>query len=297
MAKTIVVFDSYGVTVDPSTQEYRLAATVTDGGELPTSSVFVYGIGDIASPDTDSFSRVGNPQDIQNLKLDRDLANAAGDTEYLSIHAYFQYADLDTAVQAKALLSTRINELVNAWITYENDFYVENTAQSYPVGEPGVEEKLVENYVEARDARIVAEDALSDAQDAVDAAAAEVATAQLLVEAYRECVEFLKRESSAGNDIGFIQLLNTYHGKVINEGTDAAAVWTTINTDINARLTACQTSLQQWLNVESARQQEYEESLAARAEAEQNLKAAEAAEDEALAAVLAACPDFDPASV
>lgn len=301
MEHTVVEYNCYGTSVDSETVEYKIEATVTVGGELPTTQIFVYTIGDEDNSATDDFARVGNAPDIQNLNEDRDAAIAAGDTEYLSSYSEFQYPDLDVAVQAKEMLSTRINELVNAWLTYQSAFYNDESSRAYPTALDNLEEGLRDTYVEAKDAREAAETTLTTAQGDLDDAKTDLDHANELKGCAQSCVDFLTRQSSSGTDIGFIPLLNTYHGLIVSEGSEAAALWSggsgTVSTDIGARLAECQSNLQQYNNQVASATQEVNDAATAQAEAEQNLAAAEAAEDEALAAILDVCPDFDPSSV
>jgi hypothetical protein len=290
MEFTDVTMDCYGVTPTPDTEEYRIEATVDAAGELPTTAIFVFAIGDKTDVASDTFARVAYPQDLNNLYASRDTAIAADVTEYLASYASFQYTDLDIAVGAKAMLKTRINDLVKRWETYDSDFTDgSGESQPYPSSDPAVEEELQAAYVTARDDTVSAEKQVTSAETALQDARDDVDTANKFVETYQSAVDFLTTYNAT---------LYDYMDNLTVEGSTAAGIRNTSLTPVLSAYTSDNTGkLQYWLNSVATAEQEVSTAKQDKIEAEQELAAAQAAEDKALADMLACCPNFDPATV
>jgi len=290
MDNTEIVQNCYGVTVDPTTVEYRIETTVQEAGELPSTFVFVYTIGNANDPTADTFSRVGNPQDIQNLQKDRDDAIANNETEYLSSYNAVQYDNLDVAVQAKSALTTRINELINLWIEYRDNFEnLSGDIQLYPTVDPGYEEALINTYTEARDDRIAKEDAVVDAQTVQASAETDLSHALDILEIYVDETEFCDNFKS-GLD-AFYQDIETLLS--VQQIADYDSFYHFL-TDF---CIAASSNVAAWSNQVSAKKSAVESATVELSKAEQELAVAQTAEDEALAAIRAVCPSFDPSSV
>ncbi len=289
MEYTDVTLDCYGVTTAPDTEEFKIEATVDDAGELPTVGIFVYAIGDSTDASTDTFARIANAQDLQNLLLNRADTVTAGDAEYLSSFASFQYTDLDVAISAKAMLKTRINELVKKWLLYQETFLLNTgVSQAYPSSDPEVEDALIDAYTDARDARIVATEALEDATTALESAIEDVDASQGYIDVYQACREFV---------VEFNEKFYEYTDAVVTEGPTATPLRLTLESLLVTRGAACSAGLQTWQNTKTANESAVTTATQDKIEAEQTLTAAQAAEDAALVAVLAVCPDFDTSSV
>lgn len=290
MQYTGIAQKCYSVTLDPSTSEHRIETTVNTPGELPLTAIFVFTIGASNLPSTDSFSRVAQPQDLQNLKNNRENAIAAGDTEYLSSYAELKYTDMNVAVQAKAMMRTRINELINGWLTYRDQFTVDsNTDILFPSVDPAVEEALIQAYTDAKSARVAAEANVATKTAAVTTAQNAVTSAQ---ETHAIYLAFLEYHTLLQSQI------NHYNGEISVPGASAIAYW---NDPLNPAITAEQTLLKsQELYAKraiTAAQSNANTAVQDKAQADQELIAAQAAENAALAAVLAVLPTFDPATV
>lgn len=185
MNKTTIVQNNTEVFVSPDVQEYRIETTVTVAGELPHTQIFVYTINDFANPAADVFARVATPGDLDGnavLPLSRDLAITAGGTEYLTSVFVVQYPDLTIASQARKMIPSRVNDLINNWILYRDQFLLYNNEDQYfPTVDPTVEQALTDTYTEARAARIVAEADLVIASTDLILAEKDAATAQQIV--------------------------------------------------------------------------------------------------------------------
>lgn len=279
----------YGTTPTPTTTSYRIEATVTDAGELPTTAIFVYAIGDPEREDADSFARIANPQDLQNLSRDRDAAIASDLEEYLSSYASFQYSDLDQAVEAKATVRSRVNELVNSWITYQTTFIFDSgTSTAFPTSDPTEEEALISAYTTARDERIVAESEYTAADLDVTIAESELSQS-------REFLPQLQRALTAMNDIN--QYAYDYRSTLLNEGSISTSKWDTLAGVIATEASYFSSATQEQKNTITAQESALTDAKTVKTEAAATLAAAQEAEDAALAAVLAVTPDFDPATV
>lgn len=291
MKYTEVTLNSYSVNVDAETAEigYRIDALCTIPGELPTIYIFAYSIADIDDPTADKFDHVATVHEIQDVIIGRDDAIAADRAVYFLSFAEFTYSDIDVAIQARAQLRTRLNDLARGWIQFRDDFYTGETNNLFPSSDPDVEDETIEVYADAKAARQEAEAALVVAEAAVVAAAADIDNAQEFIDIY---------VAQEGYLVVYEDQLYVYWNKVVNEGGDALAYRTgTMSPSAAAELAAIRAKLQQRTNIKAGRQTTYETALQTKIAADQELAAAQVAEDEALAAALAANPDFNPDSV
>jgi uncharacterized protein (UPF0333 family) len=290
MTHTEVLYDCYGVSVDNNTQEYRIEVSIETAGELPQKFIFVYAVNSKDDPSTDIFQRVGNPQDVQNLKVGRDAAIANDETEYLTSYCYLQYSTLDVAIQAKSVLTTRINDLVKYWIDYRDIFSIDNTTPKlFPTTDPSYEQSLKDAYVEARDVTAEKEADVVTKNDALDAIKVSVEQAADILPIYQAQQAFC--------DTILTGAFPVYTTKVV-ESADATTLRTgTINPAIVTFCGNATAGLATQTNQITTLNKQMEDASRAKGEADAALLAAQRAEDEALAAVYAVCPDFDPSSV
>lgn len=91
-------------------------------GDLPYTTIFVYTITAPTDPKSDVFSRIGNISDLTTLPLTRESAVAQNKTSYLASNFSVTYDDVQTATSAKALIQSRIDQLITDWLTYQNKF-------------------------------------------------------------------------------------------------------------------------------------------------------------------------------
>lgn len=292
MEKTEIVQSCMAIEID-EVLKYRLAMTVQSKGELPHVYLFVFQIQNEDNPASDFFARVANVEDVQNGYQTRDAAIAAGSTEYLAQFVELFYQDINVAVSAKSTFSTRINGLINTWITYQDDFIdTDGQTLSYPTTDPGYEQSLKDAYVEARDVRIEAEAAVATADVQVETDKSVRSYEKQIYGVYQDTCALITKvwNPPAGE-------LQTYRGKLSTEGTDAGDYWSTLESSMNNLKNAVCPKVSQQAGVVSSAEDAVSSALEAKEEASASLTAAQKAEDEALAAVLAVCPDFDPASV
>lgn len=287
---TNMTLECYGTTPSPGVQDFRVEATVTVGGELPTTAVFVYTVGDEDDSATDSFARIANPQDLQNVKATRAAAVSASESEYLASYAAFQYADIDVAIGAKAMLKGRVNSLVKDWIKYNETFLLDTgVSKSYPSSDPSVQDDLEATYADAKAARVDAEVVVVDTDAALTASRATVDSTQALITSAKTCTDFISTFSTH---------LYAYTDNVISENSDATSIRLNyLYPLLTSRGAVCSGELQTQINNKAAAEAAVATATMDKIEAEQELAAAQAAEDAALAAVLAVCPEFDPSSV
>ena len=290
MEYTEIVQNCYGITIPASGAiEYRIETTIGDPGELLKAQIFVYTVMSPDDPTKDTFNRVANPQDLQNLLINRDDAIAASLTEYLRSDSSLQYAELTVAVQAKAALTTRINQLIRDWISYRDAFAdFSGTTRLYPTADPDLEASLETAYADAKKARIAAEADLEAADTALTTAKADVDTALTLSGVTESALTF---SATVKADFAYYWPLNT------ESGPGTAYRIATLDPLINNYSGTASTNYSQASTNLTTKRTAVETATTAKAEAASALAAAQAAEDAALAAVLGVCPNFDPASV
>lgn len=189
MDKTRIEQDSVETALADGSVVFQVTTTVTDPGILPDVGLFVFSIIDPAEPKSDVFIRVAQPRDINFMLRDRDNAIAAGDTEFLYFKVVLQYPSLEVAIQAKAAVKSRIDSAISRWYQYQTEFVgVEDTL--HPGVDPEYEQALRDTYVAARDARVLAETAVENADDAIVAAQVLLDHAQEISEIRKDETEF-----------------------------------------------------------------------------------------------------------
>jgi len=291
MEFTNITQQGYALNIGGGVVKYRLETSVDTAGELPTTHIFVYNYTVEDTPASDTFERVASVADLTDLKTDRDTAIANGQTEYLSNYVEVQYDSLDVARQAKTMIASRINELIRTWITFRDEFEIDtDEIQFFPTSTTTEEEALKEAYKEAKDARIAKE-------AEVTAKEAEIVTAESEAEAATSIIQIYEDEKDFCEDILNGQF-NEYVSKISVEGTTAGSYRTgTLVPSFNSFCAVASANYTTWINTKQARDQNVATLTTEKIALSAELVAAQEAEDAALAAVLAVCPDFDPASV
>jgi hypothetical protein len=282
---------SYALPVSADAQEYRFEATCISAGELPHTGIFVYDIRDVDNPATDTFARVAMSSDLDDLVLERDMALAASQSQYLSSYVYKQYANIDTAITAKDALRSRVNDLCWAWIQYRDQFTVDDgDVTVHPSGQPSLEEARRTTYTEAKNERLAAEAALAEADTSVSSAETALDNANNVYAIRKTYDDFAK------------QVLNyefeNYRTKITVEGTDAQTYRTsTLGVSLSSQIALAATNKASASSTVLTAESALTAATVARNVASAEFVAAQNAETEALAALLEVCPTFDPGTV
>ena len=236
--KTKVTQESKQLPLADGTFKYTIRTTVIEKGELPHPNLFVFKISDPNDPKDDAFERVGNPYDLENTILSRDAALLVGAEYYLDTTMLKEYTELEVAVQAKAAIVSRVEESVNAWITYMSDFA--GTSDVYhPTGDPGLEESLVIVYTDAKAARVAAEEDVVSAEADIVLAEAVAALAAEKVSIYQKQVEFCADASQVywANYYaavgGYTQQMSTFMTASEYHSVDYQNMWTDVKEQYN----------------------------------------------------------------
>jgi hypothetical protein len=337
MADTIVEQVRTAIEPTPGTVKYRITATVTDAGDLPFKELFVFKINDPVDDSDDTFERVANPNDLQNITPDRVTAVANGESYFLWSVLVRDYIDVEVAVQAIAALEGRINTAVSTWITYQTEF--EGTEiDTYPSADEELADALKADYATKKAARVSAEADVTTAETNLELAEGVAELAVEKVAIYEKEIQFCSEAravhwaayySGVGvyksgmktffdNAVAQYNLYSgvTYpdvpsspndwiglHGVLQSAGSAQAAFNSVepsgdaLDTALLTFCNAASTSYGSAVSEKSAADQDVANKVTAKEEAEAALASAQTAEDEALAAVLNICPDFDPDSV
>jgi hypothetical protein len=194
------------VTLPLAAPLYEIVMQVTDAGDLPDAGVFVMAANIPEDPKSDTLARVATIADMEALVLDRPTAlleNAEGITPYYrSAQLTVRYDSLTTAVAAKDVLKSRVDELVSDWQTYLGKFVADGLVHSgtlYPIDiteHPRYNQDayslLVKAYVDAlateADAKTTLDEAAADYKTATDAATAATADVTAKQGVYDACV-------------------------------------------------------------------------------------------------------------
>jgi len=105
---------------------YEILMQVTDKGDLNDGGVFVMSVTDSSDPKSDTLARVATIADLEMLGTSRASAVAAAVEDalvlYRSAQVTVRYESLTTAVAAKDVFKSRVDELVIDWQTYQSQF-------------------------------------------------------------------------------------------------------------------------------------------------------------------------------
>jgi len=337
MADTVVEQIRTTIEPTPGAVKYRITSTVTDEGDLPFKELFVYKINDPVDDSNDTFERVANPHDLQNITPDRVTAVANEESYFLWSVLVRDYDDIEIAIQAIEALEGRINTAVTTWVTYQTDFEGTET-DNYPSADEELTDALKQDYATKKAARVSAEADVTSAETALTLAQSEAELAVEKVSLYQNEVLFCD-EARVTNWIPYyagvgtfksamqtffdnmVTEYNTYSGFTYPTAPSPANDWTgvynvlqvaasalaafnsveTYGTSLDSLFTSfcgdANSSYNGAIADKTVKDQAVANAVTAKEEAEAALAAAQTAEDEALAAVMALCPDFDPNSV
>jgi len=294
MKYTDILQSCKAVTVD-NVVRYRIGLTVQTAGELPHRNIYVYHIQSKDNPATDEFTRVATVDDMSQFQLEREDAVAREEEYYLSFVVEFYYADVNVAISAKEALTTRINDLINTWIVYQDGFTnTDGQVTSYPTADPGYEAELVRIYTDAKASRIAAEKDIVASDLKVTTAKLELKNANKIYTIYTDTCVLISTlyVNPEGGELG------VYRSKILDMGVDAESYWSsTVKPSLDTLTNAVCPNVGLQAGVVAAAEGAVSTALAEKKEKTIDLEAAQAAEDEALANLLVVCPDFDTTSV
>ena len=216
--KTEITQKCYSITKDDDTIAFRVEINVVDAGTLPRPEIFVMNTIIDDDPTKDEFAYIANIQQLQEMPTSRYEVIKNGEDQYLTAAVSLQYDDLNTAVQGRQVLTTRLNDLVNEWNVYNDQFLVDSDVpRFYPTVDPGYEEQLKQDYADAVEAR-------EDATTAALAAAADVDTSSTAVDAAQTYYDLVSKvERFCSNTINTTaSWYTTYRSFVQSEETTEA---------------------------------------------------------------------------
>lgn len=173
--KAIEGVDANGNTI----AKFEVSITVTAKGDLPDDKIFVVSIVDPEDAKEDLFARVATIADFTETTVDRPTAVDTAEDEYRTSTFVLTYDNLETAINAQDVLKSRIDELVNDYRDYLNDFVATPVAEEtiHPQYTLDTFNSLVSAYSSAVTAEATAEQTRDDAKDDYDEAVTDAATA------------------------------------------------------------------------------------------------------------------------
>lgn len=286
MAETVLEQNCQAVRAGNATIFEIVSALVSvQTGELPHSEIFVHTIVEATDPKADTFVRIADLVDLTTVSRSRAIALQNGLTQYLSSRFRVTFTDVTTAIQARSLIQTKVNNLINQWIAYEQDFTT-NPSTTLPLVESSVMQAAADEYKKAKAAVAKATEALDAAQRAVADAKKDASHANDLLTLYTnlslECATVSAMVAPA---------------RLESDGTLSAANVQALQVKLN------QTCAQRLSDViAKTTEKAAADSTAAAAQstnalAEKAATAATATAETKLATVLELCPTFDPTTV
>ncbi len=137
-------------------------------GELPDRGAFVLSIVDPADQSKDTFVRVANMADYEDMTSNRATAIINGETQWRYHYVRLEYHDLEEATAVKQAMNDRLHQLVEDYIAFDTTLH-DNTDHSfpYPVGFQTNVEQLTDDFYTAYDTYLAAKEALLVADAAV----------------------------------------------------------------------------------------------------------------------------------
>jgi hypothetical protein len=320
------------VTVD-DVVTYKVSISVVDKGDLPSDKIFVISINDETDSKEDTFARVATIADFTEVQENRSDAIDDDEVLYRTNAFVLYYDNLETAINAQTVLKERIDELVNNYEDYQEDFetVVAEVTVHPQVGEStfdaavtayqdalrdtlDAEEDRDEKEEEYNDKVIECSDANTDATKA-----AEIAADCATTKGYFDTLETAFIALDNDGDVFLTAAQTYYQNKVVAPVPDSfdVAFLAAINQFIadlrvsEAVKTQAATDKTDFATICGKRSTENDTTQAAKATCDTELKQAKTdfddaqaavevakqAENAALAAVQALKPDFDPTSV
>lgn len=312
--------------------KFKITVTVTDKGDLPSAALLVITINNELDSKEDTFARVATIPDFDELVEDRGTAVDNDETEYRTSTFVLWYTDLETAVNAQDVLKERIDELVDDYETYEEDFVTVSEVTQHPQVGASTYQAAVTAYQDAMrdtlDAEKTRDDAEEDYNDKSDEADAATIDQSKTKEISDECAQtkgFFDTLLTAftaldANGDTILAAAETYYtNKVTSPVPDSydVAFRNALDTFVaqlrtsEAQKAQATTDQGTFSSVCGKRSNEYSSAQAAKTSADTDLgtarstfedaqtavETAKQAENAALAAVQALKSDFDPTSV
>jgi hypothetical protein len=314
------------------TLKYRISITVTDKGDLPTTALLVISINDETDSKEDSFARVSTIADFTEVQDDRSNAIDADEAVYRTSSFILFYDNLETANNAQKVLKEKIDELVDDYETYQDEF---EAVVAETIVHPQVSESTFNAAVTAyQDALRDTLDAEKDRDDKEDdytekqtecttantdaTKAKEISDDCTTSKGYFDTLEAAFTALDADGDL-FLAAAQTYYTnkkETVPDGFDIAflaalnafiadlqtseAVKTTAASNKLAFATICGKRTSENTTKQTAKttcDTELKQAKTDFDEAQAAVEVAEQAENAALAAVQALKPSFDPTSV
>lgn len=151
--------------------QITLTASVTPGTDVDPAytldqNVFVYSFTSDSSETT--FARIASISDLGNLKNSRAAAANAGHYEYRDNTLVLKYTDLDTAINASTTATSRVSEIIAAYIKYQQQFKGTSTTSIPLATDASLVSVYSAAYSSAVAARAAAESELAELQAAYD---------------------------------------------------------------------------------------------------------------------------------
>ena len=318
--------DSSTVYDTSGTPKFRIVSSIpyVRPGDLPDNQpeVFVFQIVDATDPKQDKFLRVASIHDLSQIIRGRDPARSASRLYYLASSFTVDYNDVTTAINAKAVVQTRVDALIIAWIDYSTKFVLP-TDFTMPAPEDTLVTGAKNTYYAAKSANTAkqAELATAIATFTESQAAAARASTSLTeaVAASTDCSMLLSKLTAfnsgyrvAGSNYrssmdGLVTAVSAAPSNVIYDAALAGAksaqsnelstLSPTLDSIIATVTSKCATltaAVQTTAQAKTAADTAAANAQTAQVLAQASATAAAAAEAAALSAVMIVCPDFDP---
>ena len=138
------------------------AGTDVDPAYSLDQNVFVYSFTSDSSDVT--FARIASISDLGNLKNSRAAASNAGHYEYRDNTLVLKYPDLDTAINASTTATSRVSEIIAAYIKYQQQFKGITTSSIPLATDASLVSTYSTAYSSAVAARVAAEAELAELQ-------------------------------------------------------------------------------------------------------------------------------------
>lgn len=184
---------AYGVqlrvaTVTDATAKFKIDMHLTDRGPLPDRHVFLKSIVHDEDPKQDNLVRVCRVGDLVEYPRDRDEALRKRIPYWRDVGLTKLYNDISRARVAAKFLKEKVNDLVNAYTDYTDNFEATpGEMLTFPQQDMGILQPLIEDYAEKVEERKDKAAELAEIEEGCDA----------VDDKYNELLEELARVSGA----------------------------------------------------------------------------------------------------
>lgn len=213
MATQVQIRETRTVIFVNGVQTFRIVVQCTDRGTLPDKHLFLKKIIDVDDPQQDTFERIVELADLDELnddseepgyKPNRESAISAGQQYWRSDTFTKDYTDIEIADSARTAISDRLNTLVSDFETYDDAFKTNPTQiLYYPSADQTTIDSLKAAYNTAYTAYQSAQSDVTSKQSALTEAENELSAAETSLNEWSDFKDDMQALTDSASAISF----------------------------------------------------------------------------------------------